>query len=167
MSEIVDEVRLYNTPALGAYLLYKFTEGYTNANKHGDSPSALHHFIACAILTSENLKGPISNMRENLQSYIKSFEDSKTSDLLIGIHERVRGKMAYSWASIDIAVANGLLFWDTDSGKLYHKKLEKSPGYGNAPKAVVRRDGEKAEILGRWFAEHDLSTITAYLKVLL
>jgi hypothetical protein len=167
MSEIVEEVRLHNTPVLGAYLLYKFTEGYTNAHKSGEAPNALHHFIASAILTSENLKGPISDMRENLQSYIKSFEDTKTSDLLMGIHERVKEKMHYSWASIDIAVANGLLFWDSESGKLYHKNLEKSPSYGNAPKAVIRRDGEKAEILGRWFAEHNLSTITAYLKILL
>lgn len=167
MSEIVEEVKLFNTPALGAYLLYKFTEGYTNSHKSGDAPIALHHFIAAAILTSENLKAPISNMRENLQSYIRSFEDNKASDLLICIHERIREKMAYSWAAIDIAVANGLLFWESESGKLYYKKLEKSPGYGNAPKAIIKRDGEKAEILGRWFSEHDLSTITAYLKVLL
>lgn len=167
MTEIIEEVRLYNTPAIGAYLLFKFTEGYTKAHKSGDAPNALHHFIASAILSSEGLKSPISNMRENLQSYIRSFEDSKTSDLLIGIHDRIKEKMAYTWSSIDIAVANGLLYWDTESGKLYHKELEKSPSYGTSPKASIKRDGERAETLGRWFSEHDLSTITAYLKILL
>ncbi|AZA88162.1 hypothetical protein EG349_15850 [Chryseobacterium shandongense] len=167
MSEIIEEVRLYNTPAIGAYLLYKFTEGYINSHKSDDAPIALHHFIASAILSSESLKSRISNMRENLQSYIRSFEDSKTSDLLVGIHDRVKEKMSYTWSSIDIAVASGLLYWDTESGKLYYKKLEKSPSYGTLPKPSIKRDGERAEILGRWFSEHELSTITAYLKILL
>ncbi|MBG6233788.1 hypothetical protein IWX76_000343 [Pedobacter sp. CAN_A7] len=167
MGEIVEEVKLFNTPALGAYLLWKFTEGYTNGHKSGDAPIALHHFIASAILTSENLKVPISNKRENLQSYIRSFEDNKTSDLLLGIHERIKEKMHYTWSSIDIAVANGLLFWDVNTGKLYYKKQENQPKHGNAPKPSIKRDGEKAEILGKWFSEHDLTTITAYFKILL
>lgn len=167
MGEILEEVKLFNTPALGAFLLWKFTEGYMNAHKHGDAPVAIHHFIASAILTNENLKVPITNKRENLQSYIRSFEDNKNSDLLLGIHERIKEKMSYTWAAIDIAVASGLLFWDLETGKLYNKTLDKTPIRGNAPRPIVKRDGEKAEILGRWFSEHDLSTITAYLKVIL
>jgi len=167
MGQLVEEVKLFNTPALGAFLLWKFTEGYTNGHRVGDAPTAIHHFIASAILTNENLKIAISNNRENLQSYIRSFEDNKTSDLLLSIHERVKAKMTYTWEAIDIAVANGLLFWEAETGKLHYKPQQNSPSYGNAPKPAIKRDGEKAEILGRWFAEHDLNTITAYLKVIL
>jgi hypothetical protein len=167
MSELVEEVRLWNTPAVGAYLLYRFTQGYVSAHHEGDAPVALHHFIAIAILTNDQLKAPISNLRDNLQSYVRSFEDSKNSDLLLSIQERIKEKLGYTWSSIDLAVANGLLFWDFDEAKLYVRPLEKSPGYGHSPKAQLRKDGDKAEILGQWFAEHDVNTISSYLKILL
>ena len=167
MSELLDEVRLWNTPAIGAYLLYRFTKGYVAGHPTGEAPIAIEHFIAVAILTSDKLKAPVSNMRDNLQSYVRSFEENRNSDILLGLQERVRNKLSYSWSSIDMAVANGLLFWDFDEARLYAKPLEKSPGYGHAPKGQLKRDGEKAEILGRWFSQHDITSIASYLKILL
>ncbi|QJD96251.1 hypothetical protein HH214_10440 [Mucilaginibacter robiniae] len=167
MSELMEEVRLWNTPIVGAFLLYKFTQGYMSSHPNGEAPMAIQHFIAIAILTNERLKAPISNLRENLQSYVKSFEDNRSSDILLSIQERIKDKLPYTWSSIDIAVANGLLYWDVDEAKLYARLSERSPGYGNAPKAQVKKDGEKAEILGRWFSQHTINAITAYFKIIL
>lgn len=167
MSELLEEVRLWNTPAIGAYLLFRFTQGYVIAHENGDGPIALNHFIAIAILTSDRLKQPISNLRNNLQSYVRSFEDNKSTDILLGIQERVKEKRLYTWSSIDLAVANGLLFWDFEDGKLFVKPNDKTPGYGHSPKGPIKKDGDKAEILGKWFSEHKLSTISSYLKILL
>ena len=70
-------------------------------------------------------------------------------------------------AAIDIAVSTGLIFWDIDSGKLYPRKNVKRPHKSCTLKTAFVRDGNKAEILGRWFAEHNISTIATYFKVVL
>lgn len=165
LGRLVDEVKLWNTPIVGAYLLWKFTEGYCDGHPHGDAPIGLLHFVASAILTSKNLLKPISNRRDDLQSYARSFEKSKDSDILLTIQERVKEKIEYTMAAIDIAITTGLLAWDTDSGKIYPLDLKKKTGRGKALKSQIKKDGKKAEILGRWFAQHDLPTIAAYLKV--
>ena len=165
MGQLVDEVKLWNTPIVGAYLLWKFTKGYCDNHPNEDAPIGLLHFVAIAMLTNKKLLEPINNKRENLQSYARSFETLKNSDILLTIQERVRDKREYTMASIDIAIAEGLLVWDADTGKLYPRDLSKQPNRGKALKKMYIRDGNKAEILGKWFAKHDLPTIAAYLKV--
>ena len=165
LGQLVEEVKLWNTPIVGAYLLWKFTKGYCDGHPNGDAPIGLLHFVASAILTNEKLLKPISDMRNDLQSYSRSFENSKDSDILLTIQERTRLKREYTMASIDIAIAEGLLVWDVDSGKLYPRDLSKSPSRGKALKEMFKKNGKKAKILGKWFAKHDLPTIAAYLKV--
>lgn len=167
MGKLVEEVQEWNSPSVGAYLLWKFTSGYCNAHPNGDSPIALLHFLAIPLLTSKRLLELISNRRANLQSYVRSFENSKDSDILISIHDRVKRNRRYTMAAIDIAVSAGLLCWDSDSGKLYSREKLNKPRKSSVLKAVIVRDGNKAEILGNWFAEHNISTIATYLKVVL
>lgn len=165
MGKLVDEVRLWNTPIIGAFLLWRFTQGYCNGHPHGDAPIGLLHFIATAILTNKELLKPISNQREDLQSYARSFENTKNTDVLLSIQARIREKREYTLAAIDIAISKGLLFWDVESGKLYPRDPMKRPGRGKALRKDIIREGKKAEILGCWLSKHDISTIEAYLKV--
>jgi hypothetical protein len=167
MNSLVEEVLQWNSPCYGAYLLWQFTKGYRAAHPDGDAPVALMHFLAAPILTNRKLLEPISNHRENLQSYIRSFEDSKRSDILLGIQEMVKNKRQYTLAAIDIAIASGLIAWDIDSGKLFPNDTSFSLQKGNALKSTTIKNGKKAEILGKWFAEHNISTIATYLKVVL
>lgn len=167
MGKLVEEVRQWNSPTVGAYLLWKFTSGYCNAHPNGDAPVALLHFLAIPLLTNKKLLDPITNRRADLQSYVRSFESSKVSDILIAIHDRAKRNRGHTMAAIDIAVSVGLIFWDADSGKLYPCKDVKRPNKGNKLKTTIVRDGNKAEILGGWFAEHNISTIASYLKVVL
>ena len=125
------------------------------------------HFIASAILTSPNLVERISDQRPNLQSYVRSFEQRKESDLLLTIHERVKEKRQYTFEAIDGAVSEGLLAWDVDTGKLYPQDLNSKPSRGKNIRASLARNGSKAEILGKWFSEHELNSIVSYLKVVL
>ncbi|MBV1911886.1 MAG: hypothetical protein KUG78_21515 [Kangiellaceae bacterium] len=165
MGLLIEEVKLWNTPLVGAFLLWSFTKGYSDNHQNGDSPVGLLHFIALAILTNKELMKPISNMRDDLQSYVRSFQDKNESDILLNIQPRTLERREQTLKAIDVAIAEGLLAWDTDSGKLYSRKLEKRPGRGKALKKDVKRDGVKAEILGKWFSQHDLPTIAAYLRV--
>lgn len=167
MAQLIEEVKQWNTPLVGAYMLWRFTIGYVNNHKSGDSPIGLLHFIANSILTSKKLLEHVNDHRDNLQSYVKGFEDSKSIDLLMDIQDRVKKKQKYTLQSIDIAISEGLLFWDYDTGKLFPRKDVKKPNRGKTPKAVIMREGNKAEILGKWFAELELTTIATYLKIVL
>lgn len=165
MGQLVEEVKLWNTPVIGAYLLWKFTIGYCEGHPNGEAPIGLMHFLASAILTNNRLLEPISNYRDDFQSYIRSFENAKDSDMLLNVQQYVIEKREYTMAAIDIAVAEGLLAWDTDSGKIYPNKTVKQPSRGKALKAVHDKSGKKAELLGKWFAKHELAAIANYLKV--
>lgn len=164
LGKLVEEVKLWNTPIIGAYFIWKFTRGYCDSHPHGDAPIGLLHFVAIAILTNKDLLKPISNQRADLQSYTRSFENTKDSDILLSIQQRIRDKREYTLAAIDVAIAEGMVMWDMESGKLYPRNLNK-PGRGKALKTTIKREGEKAEILGKWFSKHDLHAIEAYLKV--
>lgn len=165
MGQLVEEVKLWNTPIVGAYLLWEFTKGYYKGHPNEEAPIALLHFLASAILTNKELLESINDQKDGLQSYTRSFEELKKSDILLNIHELVKQKREYTIASIDIAIAEGLLIWDVDSGKLYPREISKKPKYGKALKKTIRKDGKKAEILGKWFSKHDVCTIATYLKV--
>jgi len=165
MGQIVDEVKQWNTPIVGAFLLWRFTQGYCAEHPNGDAPVALLHFLAGAILTNRQMSDSISDRRKSLQSYVRGFEENRESDILLGVQQRVVDRREYTLKSIDIAVSSGLLAWDVEYGKLYPCDLKKRPARGNALKASMRRDGEKAAILGKWFSAHDLSTVAAYMEV--
>ena len=167
MGKLYEEVRQWNSPSVGAYLLWKFTSGYCDSHPTGDAPVALVHFLAMPLLSSKRLLEPINNRRANLQSYVRSFESKQDTDVLFAIHDRIKRSLDYTMTAIDIAVSTGLLFWDIESGKLYSRKEIKRPQKINALRTSFVRNGKKAEILGGWFSEHSISTVATYLKVVL
>lgn len=165
MGKLVEEVRLWNTPVVGAHLLWRFTSGYSEHQANGDAPSVLLHFLAMAIVTSPQLLETISGRRPNLQSYARSFSENGRIDLLLGIQKRVEKTKEYTLASVDIAVANGLLVWDAQRGILYARSRDMRPGKGCRPRGAMDSTGNKAALLGRWFSEHDIGAISSYLGV--
>lgn len=165
MGKLVEEVRLWNTPVVGAYLLWRFTSGYSEHHADGDAPSALLHFLAMAIVTSPQLLKTINGQRPNLQSYARSFSENGQTDLLLGLQKRIDQKKEYTLAAIDIAVANGVLAWDVQRGKLYARSLNMSPKKGCRPKGAMNSTGKKAALLGKWFSEHDIGMIASYMRV--
>lgn len=166
MGQIVDEVRQWNTPLVGGFLLWRFTQGYCESHPAGEAPVALLHFIAAGILTNRELLDSISNKRKNLQAFVRGFDDNNRTDLLVGLQKRIMDKRKYTLSAIDISVSSGLLVWDSNTGRL-HARGSKKPRRGNSMRQSMRRDGDKAAILGKWFSEHELSAVAAYLEVVL
>lgn len=162
-----EEVRVWNTPLVGAYLLWQFTSGYCDDHPSGDAPIGILHFIASAILSNPQLNATVSNRRKNLQSYVAGFEDKKRMDVLLSLQDRIASRKQLTLSSIDAAIYAGLLSWDPESGKLYPHPKPKSPGRGKTLRSTMLREGAKARILGAWFSEHDTPTIASYLRVVL
>lgn len=165
MGQIVEEVKIWNTPIIGSFLLWKFTVGYVANHPAGDAPIGLLHFVAAGILTNRELIEAIIDSRPNLASYIRWFEEQEKTDLLLEIQARVASKRKYTLDAIDIAIHSGLLIWDTETGKLYPKTQLSSPPKGAALKNLYKRHGLKAEILGKWFSQLDIKMIATYLKI--
>jgi hypothetical protein len=166
-SVLAEEVRVWNTPLYGAYLLWDFTSAYCEAHPSGDAPVGILHFIAAPILANPRLSDTVSDRRANLQSFVQGFEDKKRSDVLLSLQDRIKSRRQNTLLAIDAAIYAGLLSWDATSGKLYPHELSQAPHRGKAIRPSIAKDGKKARILGKWFAEHDIPTIASYLRVVL
>lgn len=167
MGKLVEEVQLWNTPLAGGFLLWCFTRGYCDNHPKGDAPVGILHFIAYTILTNKALSDPITNNRADLQSYARSFQRKNHTDTLLSIQPQTIDKREQAFKAIDVAIAEGLLVWDSQSGKIYPRQLEKKPSHGKSLREMYKKDEKKAIILGKWFSGHDIQAITAYLKVIL
>lgn len=167
MSNLVDEVREWNTPIIGAFLLWHFTTGYKQNHPHGESPVVILHFIATGILTSNDFLKAISGHRPNLESFVRNFTDSHESDLLSCLYQRILQRRAYTAAAIDIAVSLGLLVWDCEQAILHPADAPRIKRGGLKLGKDIKKVADKAEILGKWFSKHDIPSITAYLGVVL
>ena len=167
MSSLVEQVRIWNTPILGSYLLWRFRHCYTSNHPDGEAPIILLHFMATAILTDQRLTKPISRNRKGLQSYSRSFTENKDIDVFLSLQNRIITHRNYTFSSIDIAIRYGLLTLNPDDARLYpHTQLPR-PKRGNALKPSIKSLGERAETLGNWFSQHEISQIAALLKVVL
>ena len=167
MNSLSDEVSQWNTPIIGAFLLWHFAIGYKRKHATGDAPVVLLFFIAIGILTSFNFMEKISRRRQNLESFVRSFTEKYESDLLTCLQSRIIKKRAYTSAAIDIAVSSGLLVWDYDRAILYPVEITTKKRGGIKLGKEITKSADKAEILGEWFSEHDISSITSYLGVVL
>lgn len=167
MSKLTENILSWNTPIIGSYLLWRFTKGYTEEHDFGESPDIILHFIAIAILTDQLLSRPINNYKKDLLSYVRSFEKEKDIDLLFKIQDKIDNKKKYTLTAIDLAIQAGLILWDIESGKIHYYKIADKKLKSLAIKKTHSDNGKKAEILGKWFAHHDVETIVSYLKVVL
>ena len=166
MGRLVEEVREWNSPVVGAYLLWRFTQAYSQQHRFGDAPVVVLHFIAHTLLTCVDYCDEISH-RKDLASFARAFTENKKSDKLACFGQIVSKQRGTTMQAIDIAVATGLLVWDTDSAKLVARDFKLTRGSPSKGTAVQSLDGN-AKKIGKWFAElNDVSTIVLQLGVVL
>jgi hypothetical protein len=167
MGKLVEEVKEWNTPVIGSYLLWRFTQGFVQNHPNGDAPVVILHFIVSGIMAEPNIYDAISGNRPNLASFIRWFNEEKKSDFLACLNQNIIQKRKYTIESIDIAVSCGLLAWDIETAKIFPVAIKRVKS-GTASKGIaIQKLGNKAEILGKWFSECNLPTLTAYLGVVL
>ena len=167
MNNLSDEVSEWNTPIIGAFLLWHFALGYKRKHTTGDAPIVLLFFIASGILTNSNFMKEISRRRKNLESFVRCFTEKHESDLLTCLQSKIIKKRAYTAAAIDIAVSSGLLVWDYDRATLCPKDITITKRGGMKLRKEISKSADKAELLGEWFSEHDIPSLTLYLGVIL
>lgn len=159
-----EEIIEWNTPLILTYLLWKFTIGYEEAS-NGVSPVALFHFLAAAILTNDKLSHPISKRISGIESYVNGFRNRKETDILDRIHDIVLQKRETTFKALDIGISAGFIAWDTDNARIIPRKFNPRLKETKLDLYICKR-GKAAMILGQWFAQSDLPTISTYLGVL-
>lgn len=162
-TRLVEEVREWNTPIVGAYLLWRFTKSYCRNHPEGQAPVMILHFIAEAILSSDELL-KLMKSRRGLASYIRHFNTAQKTDLLANLSHRIYERRERVLAVIDIALATGLLALDSGTATLYPVSI-RSPKGGRRVSKTMNDLGKKAEMLGTWFAKENFTNIVHNLGV--
>jgi hypothetical protein len=89
MGKLIEEVQEWNTPVVGSYLLWQFTNGFIQNHRQGDAPVVIYHFIASGIITEPNICNAISGLRPNFASFIRWFNEEKKSDFLACLNQQI------------------------------------------------------------------------------
>jgi hypothetical protein len=164
MSTFLEEYKEWNSPIIGAYLLWCFSRGFEKNQQEGAAPNILHLFMAYPILMSDKLLSRISNKRKSISSFVKSYNEEKTSDIMICYSKDVNEKKKFCLEAIQNAFNLGLLVCDVKTANLIPKKLDEKVFQKNE---LYKKKAKQAFILGKLFSQESLTNLASILGVIL
>lgn len=165
--------KVWNSPVVGAYLLWKFSVGYClrypkseNAlTKVASAPHMALAFPALAILMQPKFSNRIADKFVTLEEWVRHFVVSCHRNVFASLTKDIIFRKQMILESIDMAYTTRLLDGSSDSGMM-------SPLLDNESKKMLqhaskfRNDlGKKAELLGMWFSFEEPSKISRLLEV--
>lgn len=167
MSVIIDEFLEWNTPVIGSYLIWQFSLGYYENHNNKQMPNLIHEILAFPLLFNKVYSDRISNRLQTISDYVRKFTETKDSDLLLNYSNKVSEYKDLAIKSIDIAISLGLIGFDSENALIIPiDNIQSVKGSKTRLEPYVGL-GKKAQILGKWFSEESLSTLTAELGVVL
>jgi len=82
MERLETEYEEWNTPIIGAYLIWQFAVAYVENNKTEKAPNIIEILYSYVLLTNKKYIKHINGHRKNFASYIMAFNQNKETDLL-------------------------------------------------------------------------------------
>lgn len=163
---LAEEYRIWNTPALGAFLFWIFAHAYVKTKDTHESPSVINFFILSGILDDKHLLSYVTASLK-LRSMVSNINHDKNSDMIDALHDRVKARMEYTSDAIDIAVGCGLLSWDADTARLTPNSVHTPAGFAQyRESAYIHRLELAVKRLGNWFGDiTDISQLVTLLKI--
>ena len=172
MGVLDEDYRIWNTPVVGAFLLWRFAWGYQGAPKeYGETrciPAKPAPFLLMCIV-SVILRGrayfrSVGRIR-TLHGYTTRLVDDGKGDKLVELHSRIKGRFNFTMRSVDLAVNRRLLEWDVEQAGLV--PLENNELLKRSKELVggVKDLGDKAFRIGRWMSGKTLTEIAFELGV--
>ncbi len=163
MSSWADEIREWNTPLLGAYLLWNFTKGYESAGEK-QSPAFLYHFIALPILESPALSSAINRHRKDFSSYVRSFSKDGKMDVLAKLNDKVYQWRLNTLRALDVGFAVRLFEWKEEMTRLHATRQNEDEMVVSLSDSILKL-GSKAFLFGTWSAFVELPVFAGLLGV--
>ncbi|MGN0842966.1 MAG: three component ABC system middle component [Kiritimatiellia bacterium] len=160
-ADMMETIRMWHTPYIGAYLLWRFASGYSSASSGRAAPLMLF-FIAAALATDRQYYEPVA--KRNFKTYHRYFIEKKKLSALVVLQGVINAKREYTCAAIERAVAGGFLEWNSETGTLAARPL-KPQKKASLLDDETKRAGNAAEKIGEWFAGESLSDICVLLGV--
>lgn len=154
------EIYLMQNPALGAALIWRFTEGYA-PNGEGQLPTMPLLFIVLPILFHEQLRNAAitTNPSSGLRVFAGKFKSEQ--EILFGIQGRMLKLRDISLASISIAIQSNLISLNTSDAHV-NSLRPKAPADLQKKTADMLKAAQK---LGHWCKTLTLQEVQAILRI--
>ncbi|WP_154660695.1 three component ABC system middle component [Pseudomonas cremoricolorata] len=154
------EIYLMQNPAIGAALIWRFTEGYAPKGQ-GQLPTMLLLFIVLPILFHEQLRNAAitTNPSSGLRVFAGKFKSEQ--EILFGIQGRMLKLRDVSLASISIAIQSNLISLNTSDAHVESLR-PKAPADLQKKTADMMKAAQK---LGHWCKTLTLQEVQAILRI--
>lgn len=164
MNNLVKELYNIQNPALGAYLLSRFSLGYLEENQDMTPMPLL--FIVLPMLYKKEIVDFISSTQKTsgLRFFADKFTEKKNSnnDLIIQIHNLGKRYKAITLEAIRIGIVGELI---SIQNNVYILPLKDNINGFKSKSKDLNRMGNAAEKLGVWCSRLSLLEISQILKV--
>ncbi|WP_332771622.1 three component ABC system middle component [Pseudomonas sp. ESBL1] len=160
LNQDLDEIYLMQNPALGAVLIWRFTEGYAPKGC-GQLPCLPLLFIVLPILYQEQLRNAAiaTNPSSGLRVFAGKFKSEQ--EILFGIQGRMLRLRDVSLASISIAIQSGLISLNTSTTGVESLR-PKAPADMDEKITAMMKAAQK---LGQWCKTLTIQEVQAILRI--
>lgn len=155
----VSEVEAIQSPALGAYLLWRMGASF-QANSP-DAPSIDLHFLVLPLLLHAGTLTVISstNPASGLSKFVHKMLNNESE--LIAVNARTVVLRDLTLASISLGVSTGVLGIEHEAARVYSLDTNRKPAVAEG----VRKMERSAERIGLWFAQLPKEQVFSMLRV--
>lgn len=161
---LVEEYNRWNTPVIGAYVLYIFAKEYAAQYKkiHGEkkNPDFILMSITATILMNPDLCAEIKG-RKSIVTIKNNFKRENKHTLINGIHDSVKETLPYTLAALDIALHCGILIFHPDNTEYEAVKVNTKRGTKAFISKSTLESVSYANTLARLFAQFKNSVFVA------
>jgi hypothetical protein len=153
------EVEAIQSPALGAFLLWRMGASYQAAGP--TSPRLDLHFLVLPLVLHGGTREVITstNSASGLSKFVYKMLDTESE--LIALNARVHALKDLTLASVSLGVSTGLLWLDHETGLVCSLDTNKKPIVLEGIKNLERG----AERLGHWFGQLPRTQVFSMLRV--
>jgi ABC-three component (ABC-3C) system Middle Component 3 len=157
------ETAIVHNPAIGAVGLWGFSRAYFDSRDQTDGPSLPMLMLVLPIAFHMRSAVALERMKST-SGLAKAMLDEP--EMPVGLQARLEGLADSSLSSLSVATASKLLGIDPDTPWPRFVPLRKTVPGGLKPQSLEsRRILAAAKRLGWWFAQDDLDSVCAVLRV--
>lgn len=153
------EYEIVQNPALGACVLWQYTDGFTEATGRQRGPSLVEAMPVLPLVFHEESAEGLGRRRYDGGLYTALADDRA---LFVGLQKRMEDMAPQTFRALNIALRSGLLSYDRETSELHRVQRVRAPAATND---AVRLMFSTAQRLGHWFASSSPAETLKHLQI--